>query len=241
MRKTLFLPFSRPSTPPAAEELQKLQRLAELGRVSASLIHEISTPLTAAILELDNHLLGTQLDVRQAQRSLQTMRRYVEAARQQARYESLPSSFTLRAQIEQIKQLVRPIARSARVQLRFEPVPTCRLYGDPVKLQQVIVNLILNAIDAYRNDMSHGLTRPVRVQFRISDKQLTIAVTDWGEGISAAQLPRLFEPFYSTKAESGLGLGLAIVKQYVNDFGGVIRVRTSRRHGTQFILTLPIQ
>jgi signal transduction histidine kinase len=72
---------------------------------------------------------------------------------------------------------------------------------------------------------------------------LVIKVTDWGKGITPDELPKLFEPFYSTKSKgfSGLGIGLAIVRQYVtDDFGGSIRVSSTRRLGTRFTVKLPI-
>jgi signal transduction histidine kinase len=84
----------------------------------------------------------------------------------------------------------------------------------------------------------------VQVRFRVSGNSLHIRVTDRGAGIAADQLPRLFEPLYTTKFDGeryGLGMGLAMVEQYVTkDFGGSIRVKSSRRHGTNFTATFPV-
>ena len=222
-------------------QLQELQHFAELGRLSASLLHEISNPLTAALLNLE--LIGNQLpQIRQVRRDMQTLRRYVDAAQQQIRQESRITSFCIRPQIEQLKRIIRPIARKAEVQVIVEPVPHCRLYGDPVKFQQIAANLIVNAIDAYRAESADKHHKIVRIVLSFNERQLTVRVVDWGDGISREQLDHLFKPFYTTKSHAGhgIGLGLAIVRQYVTaDFGGSVSVSSSRRYGTQFVVKVP--
>jgi C4-dicarboxylate-specific signal transduction histidine kinase len=121
-------------------------------------------------------------------------------------------------------------------------VPDCHLYGDPVKFQQVLANLIVNAIEAYGSAEGGELIKPVRVIITSSEHWLAIDIYDWGQGIKAEHLRRVFEPFYTTKNQAGheLGIGLAIVHQYVtNDFGGSIAVTSSQRQGTHFALRLP--
>ncbi|PIZ62737.1 hypothetical protein COY17_02010 [Candidatus Saccharibacteria bacterium CG_4_10_14_0_2_um_filter_52_9] len=223
--------------------LQELQRFAELGRLSASLLHEISNPLTAALLHLDQFSDQTSPAIKQVRRNIYALRRYVEAARQQVRQESRLSAFAITPQFEQLKQVVRPLARKAAVQLVFETIPSCRLYGDPVKFQQLLANLIINAIDAYEDDLCSGLARPVRVRVSRTPHYLTIKVIDWGKGITADQLSQLFKPFYTTKTRAayGLGIGLTIVERFVTvDFDGSITVTSSRRHGTQFTIRFPL-
>jgi len=102
-----------------AEHLQELQRFAELGRMSASLLHEISNPLTAALLNLE---LSDErsASVRRARRDIKLLRRVLD-----------------------------PLASQAGVRLDIGAVPNCRLHGDPVKFQHIISNLVVNAIEAY--------------------------------------------------------------------------------------------
>jgi signal transduction histidine kinase len=139
-----------------AQQLQELQHFAEIGRFSASLLHEISNPLTAAILELDP--ANPQPSLPQARRSLQLLRRYVEAARQQVQQQSPCRPFFAHRQIEQLKRVLKPLAQAAHVDLLLELAPRCRLQGDPVKFQQIIANLIINAIEAYGNDRASVYT-----------------------------------------------------------------------------------
>lgn len=221
------------------EHLRELQRFAELGRMSASLLHEIRTPLTAAMINLE--LSGQQsAGVRRAHDNMRLLRRYVEAARQQMRPGGRPTTFLIWPQLDQLRRVVMPLALKAGVRLELRLAPNCRLQGDPVKFQHVITNLVINAIEAY--DGRTAGQPAVRVTFRLRCGWLTIRVTDWGKGIPAEALPHIFEAFYTSKGWSGqgLGIGLAIVKQYVTaDFGGAIKASSSPRHGTRFILKLP--
>lgn len=223
-------------------QLQELRRFAELGRLSATMIHEISNPLSAALLqlELSDH---TSPAVRKAKRNMQLLRRYVEAARQQISTSGKVKLFSLQVQFDQLKRVVLPLARQSRTSLEFDCVAAgCKLRGDPVKFQQFMTNLVMNAIQSYNQIGRKQQACLVKVSLQVKPDRLIITVRDWGKGITPAEIPKLFEPFYTTKSNQGqgLGIGLAIVKQYVTaDFGGTISVTSSRRDGTRFIVELP--
>lgn len=223
--------------------LIELQHFAELGRVCASLLHEISNPLTAAMLHLELSD-RTSPAFRQIKKDLDALRRYVMSARQQIRNQSEVTSFCIDRQILQLKQIVLPLANRCNVSLQFGAIPKCKLYGDPVKFQQIVANLIVNAIESYQ-DVGVISQRPlVRISFVYSRSRLKVKVQDWGKGIAPSSMPKLFEPFYTTKDHParGLGIGLSIVKQYVvNDFNGSLHVRSSRRRGTAFTARLVAQ
>lgn len=224
------------------DKLRELQRFAELGRLSASLIHEISNPLTAALLNLE--LVDQQSrGIRRARRDMKLLRRYVEAARQQVRQQSKPTSFCVQPQLGQLKHVVVPLARKAGVRLDIGVIPGCRLHGDPVKFQQLVTNLVVNAIEAYDEVRSRKQVSAVKVTLSSCDSWLTIQVTDWGRGIDAEALEHIFDAFYTTKNQAGhgLGVGLATVKRYVtDDFDGSITVDSSSRRGTRFTVKLPV-
>jgi len=108
------------------EHLRELQHFARLGRMSASLLHEISNPLTAAMLNLevsDKQSAG----VRRAHRDMKLMWRYIEATRQQVRLQGKSTSFPVRLQLDQLKRVVIPLARKAGVQLNIGKIPDCLL------------------------------------------------------------------------------------------------------------------
>lgn len=224
------------------DKLRELQRFAELGRLSASLLHEISNPLSAALLNLE---LGDQQSrsIRRARRDMQVLWRYVEAARQQIRQQSRPTSFCVQPQLCQLKRVVVPLARKAGVRLDIQAAPSCRLHGDPVKFQQLVTNLVVNAIEAYDGERDRGQLAAVKVTLTPGDGWLTIQVSDWGKGIDTEALDHIFDAFYTTKSRfgHGLGIGLAIVNRYVTaDFGGSIKVDSSSRGGTRFTVKLPL-
>lgn len=225
----------------SADRLRELQRLAELGRLSASLLHEISNPLTAAILHLEQFEDQRSSSIRHARRNIQLLQRYVDAARQQVRQESQPVHFNVRPQLDQVKRVLRPLAKRSDVKLRIEQGANYRLFGDPVKFQQIVTNLVVNAIDAYNSDLACSEDRTVSVRLGSHNQWLILQVNDRGRGITTKQLPKLFEPFYTTKHRhgNGLGIGLTMVKRYVeNDFSGSISMTSSLRKGTECYVKL---
>lgn len=221
--------------------LLELQPFAEFGRIGAGLVHEIANPLTAAALNLEE--LNKQQHsvlVRQLQRNLSYLERYLVAARKQIKRESKLTNFAVGAELKQIINLLNNRARKAGVELRVDKVSNIKLYGDVVKFNQLVANLIANAIDASEGVKQREL-KIVTVTIKSLDDGLRIAVNDHGPGISTQAIEHLFEPFYSTKksVRSGLGIGLALVKQYVEqDFGGTITVVSERELGTTFTIQL---
>lgn len=223
-----------------AARLLEMQPFAEFGRIGASLVHDIANPLTAATMHLEelNRQQHSQLVI-QVQRSLGQLERYLVAARKQIKRESKLRAFSVGAELKQIVHLLTHRARRAGVQLVIEKTVPMKLYGDAVKFDQLIANLIANAIDASEKGGKSG--RQVIVRATEQDGRTVITVTDHGVGITPEQTEHLFEPFYSTKATArrGLGLGLATVKQYVeHDFHGSIEVSSTPAEGTTFTVYL---
>jgi signal transduction histidine kinase len=108
------------------------------------------------------------------------------------------------------------------------------LWADPNQLQQLFLNLVLNALDA----MPQGGT--LTLQGHIESGRVVVEVRDTGAGVSPELIPRLFEPFVSNK-ETGLGLGLAISRRIAEDHGGTIQWVSSGGRGACFRVTLPLQ
>lgn len=236
-----------PSTSPAAlglaipdeiniERLRELEHLAEIGRLSASLLHDISSPLTTTLLWLEQYNNRQSPHIRHARRTIRLLQRYVDAARQQVRREGQPQHFCLQPELEQVRRILGPLARRRGVRLQFASAAGCKLHGDPVKFQQIIANLVQNAIDAYASSPATA-NKLVRLSITQSANYITIEVRDSGCGIAGQQLSQLFEPFYSTKQSTGLGL-FTVKRCIENDFRGSIRVRSSRQQGTCFSVRL---
>ncbi len=224
------------------ERLLELEHFAEIGRLSAALLHEISNPLTAAMLWLEQYGNQQSPHIRHVRRSIRLIQRYVEAAHQQVRRESQYRNFFVQSELEQVKRVLAPLAKRRGVKLQFMTAAGYKLYGDPVKFQQIIANLVNNAIDSYGSSSCASDSKLVRLDLHIRQNYLVIEVCDQGCGITTDQLAQLFQPFYSTKSNTGLGLGIGLfaIKRYIEtDFQGSIRVQSSGRRGTRFIVKLP--
>src|SRR5208283_2523701 len=112
-----------------------------------------------------------------------------------------------------------------------------RILGDRIQLQQVVLNLLLNAFDAMRDGLSRD--RVVIVRSRQVDSEVLVTVSDRGPGIHSEEIDRLFEPFRSTKP-GGLGLGLSISRSIVTSHGGRMWAENDSRRGATFGFTLPV-
>jgi C4-dicarboxylate-specific signal transduction histidine kinase len=112
-----------------------------------------------------------------------------------------------------------------------------RVMADPVRLQQVVLNLVKNAIDAM--DAQAPSTRRLAVTTRRQENSIVLQVDDSGPGIAAGAHDRIFDPFFTTKP-NGMGLGLAICRQIVEAHGGSLILAKSGRLGTSFQIELPI-
>jgi signal transduction histidine kinase len=134
--------------------------------------------------------------------------------------------------------LVRRELISHRVSLRTELVPALpMILGDRVQLQQVIINLVMNGIEA----MQSVTARPRELVIRSGqdEAQVFVSVTDCGVGIPTENADRLFDPFFTTKS-SGMGMGLSICRSIVEAHGGRLWVTANAPHGATFQFTLPV-
>lgn len=228
------------ATSVAVYELNKLQRYAELGRVTSGFIHDLSNPLTAVTLNLENLQAKHRLsEVEHALKSTEIMRLYVKAARSQIRGDQVDESFSVRQIISNVEHMTAYTARQHNVTLKVDCPVDLLFYGNPVRFQQAVSNLVSNALDAYRSyDCPE---RVVLIMVRDTEANLSVRVEDTGPGIKPSNLGQIFRPFFTTKlADHGSGLGLSITKGIVEDeFGGTITAKSRVGRGTTFCLTLP--
>jgi signal transduction histidine kinase len=222
----------------------ELQRFADFGRLSAHLLHEVANPLTAAALHLEMHDDRQSKALKQVKRNLQQLERYVNATRSQLKAQSQVKLFSVKQETRKSLAILAPIAQRANVRLEIMPfVSEIKLFGDPVKYNQIVSNLVVNAIDAYAGSTLPSSGRRVCINNVLRGSYMKITVTDWGKGITPEQLPKLFDPFYTTKDNSprGLGIGLSLVKQTVEqDYSGTLMVSSNPRRGTVFTVKLKL-
>ncbi|HOU53191.1 MAG TPA: ATP-binding protein [Myxococcota bacterium] len=224
--------------------LLQTERLGVVGRLAAGIAHEINNPLTGVMLIAGN--LKEGLDPKDPRRGdLETL--YREAARAREIVKGLLdfarqvrpnwSRATLDLPLGQAVEMVRHIAQKQGVDLTVEgpPLPEMRL--DVPRMQQVLVNLMVNALDA----MPDGGRLQVHKGVSGDGRSVWVDVADTGSGIRSEDLAHLFEPFFTTKEGKGTGLGLSISWGIVRDHGGQIDVESEPGRGTTFRVFLPLQ
>lgn len=222
-------------------ELLQASKLAVLGQMSAGLSHEVNQPLTAlrALARNSIRLLETgRADAVAA--NLQIMDEMVERMSRITRQlksfarkadEQVTGAVSLLDCVRNALLLLEHRSRALDLQTDIDIPAGLRVQAEANRLEQVLVNLFGNAIDAMQNEAERHLV--VRVVAQDGGRRALVRVQDNGPGVAEADLPRLFEPFFTTKpAGEGLGLGLVISAKIVHEFGGTLRAERLA-HGRQ--------
>jgi PAS domain S-box-containing protein len=224
----------------AESEFAQVSRLIAMGELAASIAHEVNQPLTAIVTNAGTCLRYLDEARKAAERVVSDGHRAGEVVRsiRNLTSKSKPEfrSVNLADVVSQVLVLLRGEIRRNEVTLDANHDRAERpVAGDPVQLQQVILNLIVNALEAVMNVPPLG--RRIGLSTTAMPAALLVRIADSGAGFSAEHADRLFEPFFTTKA-GGMGMGLAISRNIVETHGGLLWV--TREHGeTQFQFTLP--
>ena len=229
------------------QSLVQAGKLAALGQLAAGVTHELNQPLAALRSFADNtRLLIERGRLDEAAQNLERIRRLTERMAGITQHlktfarKTEPDqrvTFDIARTVDAALALVGVGRSSGDIELVHSP-PTEPLLavGDPIRLEQVLVNLIKNAREA----MDAARRRELHVDYRGEDGAIEIEIRDSGPGIPAAALDRVFEPFFTTKeAGEGLGLGLSISSGILTEMGGSLRVRNHPEGGAVFTVELP--
>lgn len=227
------------------QQMVQSEKLASVGRMAAGLAHELGNPLSALLGYAD--ILLRNKDLNRLERELvsllrneglridRTIRGMLEFARPAVvELKELAVNEVLSQAVELVRG--RNLAHEIDFQVFLAP-GELRAQGDPSRLEQVLVNLILNAVDAIHEKAIPGW---IRLETRASAGPVEISISDSGVGIGPGDLNKIFDPFYTTKAEDkGTGLGLAVSLQLIRSMGGNIRVESRPGEGSVFTISLP--
>lgn len=226
------------------ERVVQLQHLAEYGQISASLIHDLATPVTAASLSLEQ-AKGQTTDsmVGQVAISIKHIQDYIASARNQITGTTKKQVFNPGDEIAEIMGLLKHQARMAGVALSLQTQATARIYGDAATFGRIIANMIINALQAFGANTKAHKRPEIIVTINVVATELVVTIKDFGTGIKPADINHIFNDYYSTKKHigRGLGLGLAGAKRVIEqEFGGHITVSSTPKAGTIFTIGIPI-
>jgi len=231
-------------------ELAHASRLAIAAELTGSIAHEINQPLGAILSNSDaaDLMLESGADRRDKLREIlaDIRRDGMRASEVVRRLRSLLGNhgverkpFDLGTAVREVEALLRTDAQRRKIALEVRPArEPITIVADRTQIQQVLINLILNAMDASAEEPQDRRSVAVTVE-RTGDK-VDIAVRDHGHGIAPEHLDKLFESFFTTKPR-GMGLGLSISRTIVEAHGGRIRAEGGRQEGAAFHVELPVQ
>ena len=230
-------------------ELAHANRVATMGQLTASIVHEVEQPIAATVTNAQAALrfLDAQTvdldEVRQIQSDIvkDGNRAGEVISRIRNLFKQAPPQrghFEINGAIREVIKLTRgeAVKNGVTVQTELQDhLP--QIHGDRVQLQQVILNLIINAIQAM-SSLTEGIRELHIGTESVGEDGVRVAVRDSGPGLSAESVQRLFEPFYTTKP-NGMGMGLSICRSIIEDHGGRLWATGLHPHGALFQFTIP--
>ncbi len=235
------------------EELIQAEKLAALGQLSAGLVHEISQPLSA----IQTFLASTQLLMERGETELvrenlveidKLIRRVTSIVSHLKTFSSKSRGILSRVVLQQVVDnallVLTPRFNKTSIELKWQPPEKpIAVHADEIKLEQILINLIRNAMDAVESEQKEVGQHSGEISILLSaeGQQARISICDNGCGIDADDLPKLFDPFFTTKPPGeGLGLGLSVSFGIVEEFGGQLEAEPNPDGGTTFNLTLSL-
>lgn len=227
-------------------QVAHLGRVATVGELAAAVSHELRQPLTAIRTNAETGTILLTRSPDDVSQALEIFRditsdserasEVIENIRMLLRRTEMTTRVDLNAICRQAVRLVQREAWLRHTQLELTADPTLPpVLGDPVQLQQVLLNLVLNAVDAASSSADD---RKVTLRTALSDGMVELSVSDTGPGLPPTTQQHLFEPFFSSKPD-GLGLGLVIVRSIVERHHGRVRATNHGSGGAVFRIELP--
>ena len=230
------------------QELEHITRVSTMGEIAGSLAHELSQPLAAILSNAQAGLRFLKSGTADAEELRGILQDVVDDDKRAGEVVDALRSMLRRGKVESARldaaQLVREVLGLLHSQLIAQQIevtsalePSCVILANKTQMEQVILNLVMNAVDAMRSRPADE--RWLHITAQRAERTVRIAVRDAGIGIAPDKLGKVFDAFWTTKP-SGLGMGLAICRSIVKGAGGDIEVAPNREgSGTTFVVTLP--
>ncbi|MET0743698.1 MAG: ATP-binding protein [Microvirga sp.] len=233
-----------------SEHRARESRLTAMEALSASIAHEINQPLASMVTNASAGVRWLDKDIPRVEEARSALERVVrDGHRAREVVDSIRNLFKKDARERvplDLNQLIKTVLRQCRTESRFGQISIEDGLGEtpllvtanPLQLQQVVSNLVANAIDAM--DSITSRRRILRVRSRLREGEVVVSVEDTGLGIMPEARDRIFDPFFSTKPE-GMGMGLMFSRSIIEDHGGRLWADDNAPHGAVFHFMLPCQ
>lgn len=230
-----------------AKEISQVYKFAEFGKLSSGLFHDLVNPLTALMLNISKVKMDSEndpnfkiikLEIDQALRASEKMKDYIISVRKQINFQNQKEVFSLNKEIEEAICILNYKTKKNNVELIFSADENIKIIGDPIKFNQIVTNLVSNAIDACDDKEN----KEIIIDLIKEDNYIELQIADNGKGVSEDIMHKIFEPFFTTKDGGGLGLGLSLIKKIIEEsFLGTISVSSKLNTGTKFTVKIPLQ
>ncbi|MCF7820123.1 MAG: HAMP domain-containing histidine kinase [Candidatus Pacebacteria bacterium] len=228
------------------EKMTSLYQMAEFGRLSAGMFHDLANPLTAVSLNLEQVSASTlnksQDCLKQALLAANKMNSFIFSIKKQIQRQDTEEIFNINEEIRDCLKILDYKARKLQVESSFSPDRnTCYLKGSRLKFNQVILNLISNAIDSYDN--LENKKKTISITTKLKPNLLKIEVKDNGQGIKTKNLKKIFEPFFTTKTSAGKGMGIGLYSSLhiiKHHFKGSLKIKSKWSKGSVAEVLIPL-
>jgi two-component system sensor kinase FixL len=231
------------------QELAHVSRVSTMGELAAAIAHELNQPLTGVLTNAQAAVRFMSLDPPALAEVQEILRDIIEDDRRAGevirRLRSMlqtgaiePADVDVNDVVADVQRLLSSDAVLSNIALESQLAPSVQqVHGDRIQLQQVILNLVVNAMDAMKDAAAPDRRVTVRTMAPDADTIL-ISVSDQGPGIDRDKLGRIFQPFFTTK-QDGLGMGLSIARSIVEAHGGMLWAVNNPGCGASFLCRLP--
>lgn len=224
------------------DKINSMYRLVEFGRISSGLFHDIINPITDISLNLQ--LLNTEEVSKTLQYlipSIKKMEKIIHQSKKHIRITDGVEKFDINNEILSTIEMLSSKSRQKSIKILMSKKSINEtIYGSEALFSHVITNIISNAIDSFEQQPMR-INKIIKIITTKKINYIQIKITDNGCGIEDVILKNIFEPFYTTKKDSGFGIGLSATKHIIEKyFNGIIKVKSMPEKGTSFIITIPI-
>jgi signal transduction histidine kinase len=222
------------------EKVEQLYRFAEFGQLASGLFHDLLNLVNAASLAD-----AVKVPAQQASTISQRIEDFVQAIKRQLDHHETQKFFSLAEGVEYVLRLLSYKAMRAEIRIDFFQKGDRELvcFGDIFKFHQIVMNLVMNALDSYETSTRGAGERVVEINIQKWENVIALKIADNGCGIPEAIRAKIFEPFFTTKTGAkGTGIGLATTKKIAEqDFHGTISLESEEGKGSAFTVLLPIK